>query len=241
MEKDFKIRMEKLLNEINIEISEEQIVEFYDYMKMLLSWNEKINLTTITEQNDIILKHFIDSLTILKEINPGDKVVDIGTGAGFPGVPLAIMRKDADFTLVDSLNKRICFLNETKNEINLKNINTIHQRAEDFTQNIKHREKFDIAVSRAVATLSVLVEYLIPAVKLGGKIICMKGNNIEEELNAAEYAIKELGGRIIDKREFFLPDTEMKRTIIIIEKIKATPKKYPRKAGIPSKQPLIKK
>ena len=207
-------------------------------MNLLLEWNEKINLTAITEQNDIILKHFIDCLTIKKYLKDNDKIVDIGTGAGFPGIPLAIMSEANKFTLVDSLNKRVNFLNDVKEKIDLKNIEAIHSRAEEFGQNKIYREKYDIAVSRAVANLSVLSEYLLPTVKVGGKVICMKGSQVQDEINEAKYALKELGGVIKLTDEFCLPETDMKRNIIVIEKIKNTQKKYPRKSGTPSKQPL---
>lgn len=238
MKKDFENKLSEKLKEINIEITEKQINDFYNYMNLLIEWNGKINLTAITEEDDVILKHFVDCLTIKKYINSGESVVDIGTGAGFPGVPLSIMCKENSFTLVDSLNKRINFLNEIKENIKLENIETVHARAEDFGQDKLHREKFDVAVSRAVANLSVLLEFLLPAVRLGGRVICMKGSNIEEELKEAQFAIKELGGKIKIKEEFYLPGSSIKRNIIIIEKIKSTPKKYPRKAGTPVKQPL---
>lgn len=240
MNNNFKNNLSKLLQEINVEINEEEINKFYDYMNLLLQWNEKINLTAITEQEDIILKHFVDSLTIYKYIEESKNVIDIGTGAGFPGIPLAILKNKNEFTLVDSLNKRINFLNEIKEKLCLENVINIHARAEEFGQNKAYREKYDIAVSRAVANLSVLVEYLIPVTKLGGKIICMKGSNIEEELKDAEYAISLLGGKIILRDEFYLPKSDIKRNIIVIEKIKNTPLKYPRKAGTPVKDPLKK-
>ena len=240
MNNNFKNNLSKLLQEINIEINEEEINKFYDYMFLLLEWNEKINLTAITEENDIILKHFVDSLTIYKYIEENKHVIDIGTGAGFPGIPLAISRNMSNFTLVDSLNKRINFLNEIKEKLCLENVTNIHARAEEFGQNKKYREKFDVAVSRAVANLSVLVEYLLPVVKLGGKVICMKGSNIGDELKEAEFAISTLGGKVILKDEFCLPQSDIKRNIIIIEKIKNTPSKYPRKAGTPVKDPLKK-
>lgn len=238
MDERFREYMQDLVKKIDIKISDEEIIKFYKYMELLLDWNEKINLTAITEQNDIILKHFVDSLTIQKYLKNNVKVVDIGTGAGFPGIPLAIMNKTNKFTLVDSLNKRINFLNEVKQNIKLDNITAIHSRAEDFGQNKLYREKFDIAVSRAVANLSVLLEYLLPSIKVGGKVICMKGSQIEEELKEAKFCIKELGGTINKIEDFYLPDTDMKRNIVVIEKVKSTPKKYPRKAGVPSKQPL---
>lgn len=238
MEEKFNEDLKRLLQEININVNEEQLHSFYKYMNLLLEWNEKINLTALTEQNDIILKHFVDSLTVLKYIKDNKTIVDVGTGAGFPGIPLSVVCKNNKFTLVDSLNKRINFLDEVKKELDLKNIETIHSRAEDFGQNKIYREQFDYAVSRAVANLSVLVEYLIPLVKVGGKIICMKGCEIEEEVDDAKFAIKELGGEIKEIEDFYLPETDMKRNVIIIEKIKNTSEKYPRKAGTPSKQPL---
>lgn len=238
MESNFNENMKKLMNEIDVDITENQISKFYDYMNLLLEWNEKINLTAITKPDEIILKHFVDCLTIQKYIEANKKIVDIGTGAGFPGVPLAIMNDRCRFTLVDSLNKRINFLNEIKDKLNLKNVSAIHSRAEEFDQNKMYRENFDIAVSRAVANLCVLSEYLLPAVKVGGKVICMKGSQIEEELNDAKFALKELGGKVKLVDEFLLPGTDMKRNVVVIEKVKETPKRYPRKAGTPAKQPL---
>lgn len=238
MEDNFNDNLKRLLNEINVNITEKQILKFYEYMNLLLEWNEKINLTAITEQDEIILKHFVDCLTIQKYIENNNNIVDIGTGAGFPGIPLAIMNNKNKFVLVDSLNKRINFLNDVKEKLELENVDAIHSRAEEFCQNKMYREKFDIAVSRAVANLSVLAEYLLPAIKVGGKVICMKGSKIDEELNDAKFALKELGGNVILREEFCLPGTDMKRNIIIVKKIKETPKKYPRKSGLPAKQPL---
>ena len=238
MESNFNENMKKLMNEIGVDITEKQVSKFYDYMNLLLEWNEKINLTAITKPDEIVLKHFVDCLTIQKYIEDNKKIVDIGTGAGFPGVPLAIMNDRCRFTLVDSLNKRINFLNEIKDKLNLRNVSAIHSRAEEFDQNKMYRENFDIAVSRAVANLCVLSEYLLPAVKVGGKVICMKGSQIEEELNDAKFALKELGGKVKFVDEFLLPGTDMKRNVVVIEKVKETPKRYPRKAGTPAKQPL---
>ena len=240
MEKEFEENMKKYLEKINIEISNEQINLFYNYMNLLLEWNNKINLTAITEENDVILKHFIDSLSISSYIEENETVADIGTGAGFPGVPLAIIKPQNTFTLVDSLNKRIKFLEEVKEKLDLQNITTLHKRAEEFGRDKLYREQYDVAVSRAVANLSVLVEYLLPTVKLGGRIICMKGSQIEEELKEASFAIKQLGGSVKFKKEFNLAGTDIKRNIIIIQKIKDTSRKYPRKAGIPEKKPLKK-
>ena len=238
---NFKNKLIKLSNAINIEINNEQTEKFYKYMMFLQEWNEKINLTAITDEKEIILKHFIDSLTVLKYIHENDKIIDVGTGAGFPGIPIAIMMPNVKITLLDSLNKRINFLNEVIRKLDLKNVQTIHSRSEDCGKDISKREKYDIAIARAVANLTTLSEYLLPFVKIGGKMICMKGSNVEEELNNAEFAIKEFGGEITLKDEFCLPDSDIKRNIIIAKKIQYTPKKYPRKAGLPSKEPIYKK
>ena len=208
-------------------------------MNLLVEWNKKINLTAITEEKDIILKHFVDSLTVLKYIKENKSIVDVGTGAGFPGIPLAIMNDSLKITLVDSLNKRINFLNEVCSKIKLKNTKAIHSRAEEFGQDNNYRESYDIAISRAVSNLTVLAEYLLPLVKVGGKIICMKGPDIEEELKQAKSAIDILGGKFERCDNFCLPKSDISRNIIIINKIKETPKKYPRKAGTPVKTPLF--
>lgn len=231
---DFKQKLE----EYNIEINDEQIEKFDLYMKLLLEWNEKINLTAITEKDDIILKHFVDSLTILKYVDESEKIIDIGTGAGFPGIPINIMNEEANITLLDSLNKRINFLNIVINELKLDNIVAIHGRAEELARNKAHREKYDVAVSRAVANLSTLTEYMLPFIKVGGKCICMKGANVKEEIDKAKNAIKKLGGQIEIVDNFYLSENDNERNIVIIKKIKETEPKYPRKAGIPSKEPL---
>ena len=226
------------VKKIDIDINEEQINKFYDYMNLLIEWNKKINLTAITDYNEIILKHFVDSLTINKCIKENNYVVDVGTGAGFPGIPLKIIRDDIKIVLVDSLNKRINFLNEVIKELNLKNIETVHARAEEFGRNKKYRQKFDIATSRAVANLSTLSEYMIPLVKINGRCICMKGKEIKEELKDSLNAIKVLGGKVENVEEFELADNDINRSIIYILKEKDTPNKYPRKAGTPSKDPI---
>lgn len=237
MEKEeFFKEMQRKSKEINL--SMEQLEKFYKYMELLIEWNEKMNLTAITEPSEIILKHFIDSLTILKYIKEGQSIVDVGTGAGFPGIPLAIMNNNIKITLVDSLNKRLTFLQEVIKQLGLKNVETIHSRAEEFGQNEKYREKFDIATSRAVANLSTLSEYLVPLVKINGKCICMKASDANEEINQAQNAINVLGGTIEKVEEFNLPDSDIGRTIIIIDKKKRTLNKYPRKPGIPSKEPI---
>ena len=238
MNNDFKNKMIELARMINDELTEDQLENFFKYMNLLLEWNEKINLTAITDVDDIILKHFIDSMTVLKYIEKDKSIIDVGTGAGFPGIPIAIRREDVKITLLDSLNKRINFLNEVCSELKINNIETIHGRAEEAGQNKKYREKYDIAVSRAVANMTTLSEYLIPFVKVGGICICMKGSEIDHELEQAKFAIKELGGKIEKVEKFNLPDSDIERNIVIIKKIKTTPNKYPRKAGMPSKMPI---
>ncbi len=226
-------------NLINITITEEQIQKFYNYMEVLLEWNEYMNLTAITDPKDIILKHFIDSMTIAKEIEKNKSLIDIGTGAGFPGIPLKIIRSDISITLLDSLNKRVKFLEHIINTLKLEKIEAVHGRIEEFGRNKKYREKYDYATSRAVANLAVLSEYMLPMVKIEGTCICMKGSDIEEEKKIANKAITILGGKIEKINEFLLADTEIKRNIIIIKKIKNTPEKYPRKPGTPAKEPII--
>ena len=235
---EFKEKMILNVDKLGITLSEIQLKQFYNYMNLLIEWNKKINLTAITEPNEIILKHFVDSLTISKYISDGTRVVDVGTGAGFPGIPLKIYRQDIEITLLDSLQKRINFLDEVIRELNLEKIETVHSRVEDFGKDKKYREKFDIATSRAVANLATLSEYLLPLVKVGGKAISMKGSLIEEELENSKNAIKILGVEIERVDEFDLPNSDISRNIILINKIKETPNKYPRKAGEPSKKPL---
>ena len=226
------------LEKLNLTLTEEQIEKFYNYMNLLIEWNKKINLTAIIEPKDIILKHFIDSLTIEKYIKKGENIIDVGTGAGFPGIPLKIAREDLKITLADSLNKRINFLNEVINKLDLKNIETIHTRAEELGKNKKFREKFDIATSRAVANMSTLSEYLIPFVKVKGRCICMKSSDIDTELENAKNAINILGCKIESKDKFNLPNSNLGRSVIILKKVKNTPSKFPRKAGTPAKEPI---
>ena len=235
---EFKEKMIINVDKLGITLSEIQLRQFYNYMNLLIEWNRKINLTAITEPDEIILKHFVDSLTISKYISDGTRVVDVGTGAGFPGIPLKIYRQDIEITLLDSLQKRINFLDEVIRELNLEKIETIHSRVEDFGKDKKYREKFDTATSRAVANLATLSEYLLPLVKVGGKVISMKGSLIEEELELSKNAIKILGGKVEKVDEFNLPNSDISRNIVLIDKIKETSNKYPRKAGEPSKKPL---
>lgn len=236
--KEFIEEFEKYLEKMQIKFSEEQYNQFYKYMNLLIEWNKRINLTAIIEPKEIILKHFVDSLTIAKYIEENKKVADVGTGAGFPGIPLKIYRKDLKITLIDSLNKRLNFLNEVISELELKEITTVHGRAEELGQNKEYRERFDIVTSRAVANLSTLSEYLIPFIKKDGKCIYMKTLEVDEELQKAKKAINILGGKTIKIDKFYLPESEIGRSIVVIEKEKQTPIKYPRKPGTPSKEPL---
>lgn len=226
------------LKKINVNINEEIGEKFYKYTELLLEWNKKINLTAITDLDDIILKHYVDSLTINKYIINNNRIIDIGTGAGFPGIPLKLLNKEKEFILVDSLNKRVKFLEEVVNQLNINNIEVIHARVEDLAKNNKYRENIDIATSRAVANLSTLLEYMLPFVKINGVCICMKGPKISEEINGAKNAIEILGGKIEKIENINLPDTDIERNIVIVKKIRPTPNKYPRKAGMPAKEPL---
>ena len=240
MEKDeFFYKLQNQVQKIDIKLTNKQLNEFYTYMNLLIEWNKNINLTAITEPEEIIKKHFIDSLTISKNIQKDSSIIDVGTGAGFPGIPLKIVREDINVVLLDALNKRLNFLNEVIKENKLENIETVHFRAEEIGKNKKYREKYDIATSRAVAQLNILVEYLLPLVKIGGKCICMKGSNVEEELKNSKKAINLLGGEIEKIEEFILPDSDIKRNVIIIKKVNSTPAKYPRKPGTPAKEPII--
>ena len=235
---EFKREFEKYLAKMNISLLKEQYEQFYAYMELLIEWNEKMNLTAITEPKEIILKHFVDSLTIAKYVEEGKSIIDMGTGAGFPGIPLKIYRKDVKVVLADSLNKRIKFLDEAIDKLKLENVETIHCRAEELGKNKQYREKFDYATSRAVANLSTLSEYLMPFIKLNGKCIFMKTIEVDEELEKAKKAIKTLGGKVEKVDKFEIPESDLGRSIIIVEKEKATPSKFPRKPGTPAKEPL---
>jgi len=208
----------------------ETIDKFFVYSSLLKEWNEKMNLTAITDDDGISVKHFLDSLSPLGLIKNGSdlKIIDIGTGAGFPGLPLKIMREDLSLTLLDSLNKRIIFLNEVTEKLGLENVEALHGRAEDFGKNQKYREKYDYAFSRAVASLKVLSEYCLPFVKTGGFFIALKSSEIEEELSEAKAMIGSLGGKITEIKEIEIPCSDLKRKIVVIEKVKATPKEFPR-------------
>lgn len=226
-------------NKINIPLSEKQGEQFDLYGQLLTQWNEKINLTAITDKREIAVKHFADSLTALLCCDfEGKSVIDVGTGAGFPGLPIRIAAPTVQLTLLDSLNKRISFLEEVCQRLDLKNVRCIHARAEEGGADPHLREKFDICVSRAVAPLNILAEFDLPFVKKGGKMVALKGPAAYEEVKAAEKAIKTLGGKVCDIKEITLPDTDLKHTAVIIEKVSPTPKKYPRSYGKIKKAPL---
>ena len=235
---EFKELMKENLKELKLELTDMQLEQFYNYMNILIEWNEFMNLTGITDPKEVITKHFIDSLTVLDKIDKNASIIDVGTGAGFPGIPIKIVFPETRVVLLDSLNKRIKFLNEVIEKLGLKEIEAIHGRAEEYGRNKNYREKYDIAIARAVAPLNILLEYLMPFVKVNGKSLCMKGSSSEEEIKNSENAIKILGGKLIKTEDFYIPNTDMKRRIIEIEKVKETNNKYPRKAGTPSKEPL---
>lgn len=233
-------KMVQRLKKLNISLSQKQIEQFHQYYELLIEKNKVMNLTTITELDEVIDKHFIDSLAIVttQQWKENKKIIDIGTGAGFPGIPLKIAFPELAVVLLDSLNKRVKFLEEVIQVLGLEKIEAIHGRAEDFAREKAYREQFDLCVSRAVANLATLSEYCLPYVKIGGKFISYKSAQVREELKSAQKAVQLLGGEIKGVEEFTLPDTEIRRTFILIEKKNKTQKVYPRKSGMPSKQPL---
>lgn len=235
----FDILNEACNNE-GIEFNEEKYSKFIKYKEMIKEWNEKVNLTAIVEDDEIIKKHFIDSIKVFKfeKLKNGRKVIDIGTGGGFPGIPMKIVNPSTEVVLLDSLNKRINFLNEVIKDLELNNIRTIHGRAEDFARESRYREKFDVATSRAVANLTVLSEFCLPYVKVGGYFVAMKGPAIEEEMKDAKNAIKILGGQVEKIIEVDIEGSDLNHNLVVIKKIKETPSKYPRKAGMVTKNPL---
>ncbi len=224
----------------NIELNKSMLERFQTYQDMLLEYNSFMNLTAITDPYEVKIKHFLDSLTLLceRKLTEGCSVIDIGAGAGFPSLPNAIVREDVNFTMLDSLGKRVNFLNTVAEKLELKNAAAVHMRAEDGGRDKNMREKFDIAVARAVADLAVLSEYALPFVKEGGYFLAMKGTAPIEEVERAKKAIKTLGGQIEKVSEVKIEPLNLNHTIVVIKKIAKTPKVYPRKAGTPSKNPL---
>ena len=227
-------------SDVNLHFDEDTYNKFMQYKDMIKDWNEKINLTAIIEDEQIVKKHFIDCIKIFKftPLKEAKSIIDIGTGAGFPGIPIKIIKPEINVVLLDSLNKRIKFLNEVINKIDLNNITTIHGRAEDFSRKAEYREKFDVAVSRAVANLAVLSELCIPYVKVGGYFVAMKGPSVEEEIKAGKNAVSMLGGKIEDIIKVEIENSDLNHNLVIIKKIKETHKAYPRKAGTAVKNPL---
>ena len=236
----FKEELQRAAAEYGIELTEKQMEQFNRYFELLVEWNEKINLTAITEPKDVAIKHMIDSITAYDEalFKDGTTVIDVGTGAGFPGLPLKIFCPEIKLTLMDSLNKRIKFLQTVVEELGLKDVECVHARAEEGARNKKYRESFDIAVSRAVARLPILCEYCLPFVKKGGHFIALKGMQFNEEAEEAAKAIKVMGGSKTEIRPVKLPEIDDKRAVITITKTMPTPKAYPRKAGTPTKNPI---
>ncbi|MEA3346285.1 MAG: 16S rRNA (guanine(527)-N(7))-methyltransferase RsmG [Chloroflexota bacterium] len=227
-----------------MKLSEAQLQAFQTYYEELVAWNARFNLTAITGYQQVQIRHFLDSLScllILEERLPSDappRVIDIGTGGGFPGIPLKLLRPDWDLTLVDSTRKKVCFLEHVVEALRLRGVKTLWARVEELGQDPAHREQYDVATARAVAELSVLAEYLLPLCRIGGVMIAPKGLKARAEVQAAERAIDTLGGRVIEMRRVNLPGLEETRYLIVVEKITSTPPRYPRRPGIPSKRPL---
>ncbi|MDU7029632.1 16S rRNA (guanine(527)-N(7))-methyltransferase RsmG [Robinsoniella peoriensis] len=226
--------------ELGIHLTDTQVNQFETYYELLVEWNKVMNLTGITEYDEVMQKHFVDSLSIVKAADLGQckKVLDMGTGAGFPGIPIKIVYPHLEVVLLDSLNKRIKFLNEVIGKLGLSGITAIHGRAEDYAKQKEYREMFDLCVSRAVANLASLSEYCIPYTMLHGNFISYKSGSIEDELQNAKNAVFLLGGKMKDTVKFTLPGSDIERSLVVIEKVKKTPGKYPRKAGLPAKEPI---
>ncbi len=230
------------LSEEGFSLTEQQMEQFHQYLVLLQEWNEKVNLTAISEEEEVYLKHFYDSITLAKFVpfveGANETLCDVGSGAGFPSLPLKILFPHLKITIVDSLKKRINFLELLVNELGLENVHLVHARAEDFGQEKKNRQAFDVVTARAVARLSVLAEFCLPITKTGGIFAAMKGAKASEELNDSKKAIKTLGGKTRKVETFELPKDAGERSILLIDKIKNTPNKYPRQAGTPNKKPL---
>lgn len=224
-----------------VTLTDKQIEQFEKYYELLVEWNKVMNLTGITEFDEVMQKHFVDSAAAAKyvEMEKVNSLIDVGTGAGFPGIPLKIVYPHIQVTLLDSLNKRIKFLEEVVDNLGLTGIETVHGRAEDTAKKAEYREQFDLSVSRAVANLASLTEYCLPFVKVGGKFVSYKSVSVDEEITQSKKVVYVLGGEIEKVEKFNLPESDMERALVIIEKKRSTPKKYPRKAGMPTKEPLV--
>lgn len=222
--------MKDSIEKLGLTFDKVQYEKFMVYKDLLKEWNKNINLTAIIDDEEIITKHFIDSIKSMEfqPLKEAKSIIDVGTGAGFPGIPLKIISSDIELTLLDSLNKRVNFLKEVGQVLELKNVDYIHSRAEDGGKNIRFRENFDIAISRAVANLTLLSELCLPYVKVGGYFIALKGPSVDEEIDSAAYAINLFGGKFIEKIEILVEGTELKHNLIVVEKIRNTPDKYPR-------------
>ena len=235
--------MKSEFNKYGLLLDETMSNQFEKYYELLIDWNQRMNLTTITDRDEVVQKHFIDSVLLLTKYDKTEfenkNIIDVGTGAGFPGIPLKIVYPEIDFVLVDSLNKRVKFLKDVKEALGLEGLEALHGRAEDYAKDAAYREKYDLCVSRAVANLATLSEYCLPYVKVDGMFIPYKSGEIDEEVKGSKKAVKVLGGEIEDVVKFELPGTDIGRSFVKIHKVKNTAKKYPRKAGMPSREPIV--
>lgn len=240
MDKEKQKYIKEAFQKIQIDLTEKQVSQFEQYYEYLVKKNEVMNLTAITEFHEVVQKHFVDSLMIRELLDPesGEYWLDLGTGAGFPGIPLKIVYPELRLVLLDSLNKRVKFLQEVIEMLGLEEITAVHGRAEEMARKPEYREQFDCCVSRAVANLASLSEYCLPFVRLGGCFVPYKSEKIQEEIKGAEKAIHVLGGRVETQKELYLPDSDIYRCLLLIRKEKSSPKKYPRKAGTPTKEPI---
>ena len=235
---EFKEELKSVFANYNIDVTENQCVLFEEYYKLIKEWNEKFNLTTILEQHDVIIKHFLDSVLIINDLKENAKVIDIGAGAGFPSVPIKIMRPDLEMVMLDGSNKRVTFLNEVIKQLKLENATAVHERCEIAAHKAEYRESFDYCVARAVAESNVLTEYCLPFVKLFGYMVAYKSRNIDEELNNAKVAIELLGGKLTDIKNTYLEEIDAERNLVFIQKKFKTPVKYPRGQNKPRLNPL---
>ena len=235
--KEFKEIFVNESKDLNLEINDKQLELFYQYMNGIIDWNDKINVTAITDEKMFIVKHFVDSLAINKFVAQAKSIIDIGTGGGFPGIPLKIMNYDKKVTLIDSVNKKLNVIRDITKDMDLGELEILHSRAEDLASKQEYREAYDIATTRAVSNFSTILEYMLPFIKVGGYAICMKGPNYTEEFEEAKVAIEVLGGKF-DSIERLNVGNELERNIIIIKKVKNTPKKFPRGQGKPLKEPI---